>query len=335
MINIGIIGYGYWGPNLVRNFNNSDQFKVKAVCDLDRMKLEPLQQAYPFINIDKTFDELITDSSIDAIAIATPISTHYDLSIKALQTGKHVFVEKPMADTSLKCMQLIEESEKRNLVLFVDHTFPYTESVNKIKHLITNNILGEIYYFDSTRVNLGLFDFDSSVIWDLAIHDLSIVEYLFDTKPISVSGVGKANIDGQPINIASISLNFNNNLYVHINVNWLSPVKIRKILISGDKKMLVYDDIEPTEKIKIYDKGIDVYDDLTINKIKYGYRSGDVNAPYLQQEEPLLKVVENFADVINGISDPLLSRYQAMNIIKILEAAALSIRHGGKPESLI
>jgi predicted dehydrogenase len=331
MINVAVIGYGYWGPNLVRNLIHSSQFKVEAVYDLNPQKLQSIKTIYPGITINKSFSQLIKDENIDAVVIATPISTHYELAKACLDAGKHVLVEKPLADSSKKCKELIEKANSKDLVLFVDHTFPFTEAVKKIRELIKSEILGEILYFDSTRINLGLFQYDSNVLWDLAIHDLSIIIYLFNEFPIQVSATGNSCINNHPVNMASLSLEFESNFYTHINVNWLSPVKVRQILIGGDKKMLLYDDIEPTEKLKLYDKGVDVFDDATISRMKYGYRSGDVNIPYIPQTEALINVVENFADCINGKASPLISATDALEIIKILECADISMKGGGKP----
>ena len=334
MINIAVIGYGYWGPNLVRNLVKSNNFNVKAVSDLDPKKTKVLRKSHPNIEINKSFTKIISDKSIDAIAIATPISTHFELALDCLNAGKHVFVEKPLSDSSLKCQELIDLADLKKLVLFVDHTFPYTEAVKKVKKLIDSNHLGKILYFDSTRINLGLFQFDSNVIWDLAIHDLSIIINLFNEMPIKVSATGNSCLNNHPINMASMSLEFASQLHAHININWLSPVKMRHILIGGDKKMLVYDDLEPTEKIKIYDKGVDINDDISLNALQYGYRSGDIYIPYIKQTEALVNVVENFADSINGNSKPLLSATDAIKIIKVLEKAELSIAEGGAPKSI-
>ncbi len=334
MIKVAVIGYGYWGPNLVRNLIYSIHFKVEAVFDIDPQKTFQLQKIYPNISVNKSFSDILKDSNIDAVVIATPISTHYELVKACLESGKHVLVEKPLADSSENCIELIELADSKELILFVDHTFPFTEAVKKIKEIINSDILGEIFYFDSTRINLGLFQFDSNVLWDLAIHDLSIIIYLFNEFPIRVSATGNSCINNHPVNMASLSLEFNSNFYTHINVNWLSPVKVRQILIGGDKKMLLYDDIEPTEKLKLYDKGVEVLDDAAINKMKYGYRSGDVNIPFLPQTEALCNVVENFAESINKNASPIVSATDALEIIKILESAEKSMKRGGSPVNI-
>ena len=253
MINIGIIGYGYWGPNLVRNFNSAPNMDVCYVCDLSQKQLSKVNSLYPSITITTDIEEVLKNHHVDAIAIATPVSTHFDLAMKALEAGKHVLVEKPLAENSDKCSRMIDEAAKRNLVLMVDHTFAYTGAVRKIRELIAGKQLGEIYYYDSVRVNLGLFQHDVSVVWDLAVHDLSIMEFLFPEKPIAVSATGISHIEGQPVNIAYLTLFFDNDLIAHIHVNWMAPVKVRQTLIGGSEKMIVYNDLEPTEKIKIYD----------------------------------------------------------------------------------
>jgi predicted dehydrogenase len=333
MINVGIIGYGYWGPNLVRNFNDTDGINVAWAADIDENKLKLVKSRYPSTEVSKNPDEVIKSSNVDAIAIATPVSTHFDLALRALQAGKHVLVEKPMAATSEQCEQLIDEADKRKLILMVDHTFPYTGAVTKIKELIDENHLGEIYYFDSVRVNLGLFQHDVNVIWDLAVHDFSILDFLFDEKPTGVSATGIAHINDQPENVAYITLFFASNIIAHIHVNWLSPVKVRKTLIGGSKRMLVYDDLQPAEKIKIYDKGVSLAnDESNIYEMKVGYRIGDMWAPRFDSTEALKKLVYHFIECINANEVPITDSHSGLSIVRIMEAASQSLLKNGAPQ---
>lgn len=335
MINIGIIGYGYWGPNLVRNFNETSGINVSQVADLDDKKLNKIRLRYPSIAVTTDADKIIKNMDIDAVVIATPVSAHYELALRSLKAGKHVLIEKPMADTSEKCEELIELAERKNLLLMVDHTFPYTDAVRKIKELIKSGELGEIFYYDSVRVNLGLFQHDVNVIWDLAVHDLSILEYLLQQKPVSVSATGISHITGQLENVAYITLIFDNNLIAHIHVNWLSPVKIRRTLIGGDKKMLVYDDLVPTEKVKIYDKGIDmVIDDESIYQMRVGYRTGDMWSPNLDRTEALYRLTKHFRDCIVRNDEPITNSISGLRVVQIMEAATKSMSNNGHPEKL-
>jgi predicted dehydrogenase len=254
MINIGVIGYGYWGPNLVRNFAELSKGQVAAVADLDPRKLEVVKKRFPAVKTTTNFQDLLNDPAIDAIAIATPVSTHFELGMAALKAGKHLWLEKPMTETSLQARKLVDEAEKRGLVLLVDHTFIYTGAVRKMGDLIKSGDLGRIYYFDSIRVNLGLFQRDVSVISDLAVHDFSILDYLLGEHPTAVSASGINHFPGTPENLAYITLFYDSGTIAHCNVSWLAPVKVRQILVGGSKKMITYDDLEPSEKIKIYDK---------------------------------------------------------------------------------
>ena len=255
-LGVGVIGYGYWGPNLVRNFSNGISTHVVSICDLDPGKLATSQRLYPGVTTTSDFHDLLTNPAIDAIAIATPTRTHYDLALAALKAGKHVFVEKPLAPTAEQVRSLIDEANRRNLILMVDHTFLYTPAVQKIRELVHTGELGEIYYYDSIRSSLGLFQSDVNVIWDLAVHDISIINYIIKEKPVSVSATASRHVDGSPENMAHITLFFDSKCVAHVSVNWLSPIKVRQTFIGGSRTMIVYDDVEPTEKIKVYDKGI-------------------------------------------------------------------------------
>jgi predicted dehydrogenase len=304
---------------------------VVAVCDLRSERLEQLKVRYPSIEICSDPAQLFADTNIDAIAIATPVSTHFDLSMAALQAGKHVLVEKPLASNSEQAMRLIEEAATRKRVLMVDHTFVYTGAVRKIRDLITENQLGEIYYYDAVRVNLGLFQHDVNVIWDLAIHDLSIMDYVLPSRAVAVSATGISNIPGQPENVAYITLFFGTPQIAHVHVNWLTPVKVRHTLIGGSDKMILYDDLEPSEKVKVYDKGVkvsqgpeDVYEMLV------SYRSGDMWAPRLDTTEALYTEAVHFIDCVENNKQPETDGQAGLRLVRIVEAAERSLRARGE-----
>jgi len=250
-VGVAVVGYGYWGPNLVRNFADLDEAQVVSVSDLDPVKLALVQRRHAGVKVTAEFRDLLTDPRVDAVIVATPVHTHYELALAALKAGKHVLVEKPLARTSAQSRHLIEEAASRNLVLMVDHTFLYTPAIQKIRELISNEVLGEIYYYNSIRASLGLFQNDVNVIWDLAVHDLSIIQYIFDDLPVAVSATGTSHVPGSPENTAHITLFFGNSCIAQISVNWLSPVKLRPTLIGGSQRMILYDNMEPTEKAKV------------------------------------------------------------------------------------
>lgn len=331
MIKIGVIGYGYWGPNLVRNFMEASGSTVVAVCDLRTERLAQLKVRYPSIKIGSNCKELFDDNEIDAIVIATPVSSHSELALAALRAGKHVLVEKPLAANSEQAIELIEEAANRKRVLMVDHTFVYTGAVRKIRQLIIENQLGEIYYYDAVRVNLGLFQHDVNVIWDLAIHDLSIMDYVLPSRAVAVSATGISNIPGQPENVAYITLFFASPQIAHVHVNWLTPVKVRHTLIGGSEKMILYDDLEPSEKVKIYDKGVrvsqspeDVYEMLV------SYRSGDMWAPRLDSTEALHTEALHFIDCIENNKVPETDGQAGLRLVRIVEAAERSLKARGE-----
>ena len=258
LVGIGVVGYGYWGPNLVRNFAAVEGAQVIAICDMDATRMALGKRRHPGVVITNEFQDLLKDKRIDAIAIATPVHTHFELALAALKAGKHILVEKPLAQTSEQVRRLIEEAERRKLILMVDHTFLYTPAVQKIRELIVEGALGDIYYYNGIRASLGLFQSDVNVIWDLAVHDISIIQYILHEKPVAVSATGASHVAGSPENMAHITLFFQSSCIAHVSVNWLSPVKVRQTLIGGSRKMIVYDDVEATEKIKVYDRGITV-----------------------------------------------------------------------------
>src|SRR3954451_18221803 len=334
-VGIGVVGFGYWGPNLVRNFANSESSRVLAVSDLDPAKLALSRRLYPTVVTTPDFRELLKHGAIEAIAIATPVHTHYELAMTALQAGKHVFVEKPLAPTSDQARRLIDEADRRNLILMVDHTFLYTPAVQKIHELLLEGALGDVYYYDSIRSSLGLFQSDVNVIWDLAVHDISIIQYILNEEPIAVSATGSSHVAGAPENMAHITLFFQSTCVAHVSVNWLSPIKVRQTFIGGSRKMIVYDDVEPTEKIKIYDKGITLNGSPEkAHQLRIGYRAGDMWAPHIPTKEALQTEVEHFVDCLRNGKRSISSGLSGLRVVEILEAASQSIRAQGKPIQL-
>jgi predicted dehydrogenase len=331
MINIGIIGYGYWGPNLVRNFAETQGAAVAAVADLDAAKLAPVQRRYPAVKTTTDFQDLLKDPSIDAIAVATPVSSHFELGIAALKAGKHLWLEKPIAETSLQARKLVDEAERRQRVLIVDHTFIYTGAVGKMGEIIKGGDLGRVYYYDSIRINLGLFQRDVNVISDLAVHDFSILDYLLDEHPVAVSASGINHFPGTPENLAYITLFYDSGTIAHANVSWLAPVKVRQILVGGSKKMITYDDLEPSEKIKVYDKGISFTDDPEqIYQMRVGYRTGDMWAPGLDATEALRVEGQHFVDCIENDKVPQTNGHLGLRVVELIEAATSSMRGRGE-----
>lgn len=340
MIRVGLIGYGYWGPNLARNFAEAPDMQLAAVADLKEQRLALIECRHPGVRVTTDVDAVINDPGIDAIAIATPVSTHFPLAMTALRAGKHVLIEKPMTSCSEDALCLIEEADRRGRVLMVDHTFVYTGAVRKIRELIQQGSLGEIYYYDSTRVNLGLFQQDVDVIWDLAVHDVAIMDYILPAHPIEVSATGVGHVNGASENLAYVTAFYDSSLIAHLNVNWLSPVKVRRTLIGGSRQMIVYDDIETSEKVKVYDKGIDVRNGGNGNgngaealyKLLVSYRSGDMFAPQIDGTEALRRVVQHFGDCIRSGQTPLTDGHCGMRVVSILEAATRSMKGLGRLE---
>jgi predicted dehydrogenase len=331
MIRIGVIGYGYWGPNLVRNFMAAPDSAVTRVCDLRKERLSTLGKLYPGLKTCSDSSHLINDPQIDAVVIATPVSSHFELAMAALKAGKHVLVEKPLAARSDQACKLVDEAAAQNLVLLVDHTFVYTDAVRKIRELIASGQLGEIYYYDAVRVNLGLFQHDVSVIWDLAIHDLSIIDHVLPSKPVAVSATGISHVPGQPENVAYITLFFASAQIAHVHVNWLTPVKVRHTLIGGSEKMILYDDLEPSEKLKVYDKGIDVTPEPEdVYKMLVSYRLGDMWAPQLNNTEALQTEAVHFVDCIEHNKQPETDGPAGLRMVNLIEAAETSLRDRGR-----
>jgi len=334
-VGVGVIGYGYWGPNLVRNLINTDGARVVAISDLDRKRLAAAMRQAPGAHHTTEFRDLLRDVRIDAVAIATPVHTHYEIALAALRAGKHVLVEKPLAQTSAHVEHLMDEAERRKLVLMVDHTFVYTPAVRKIRELIADQAIGDIYYYNSIRASLGLFQSDVNVIWDLAVHDVSIIQYIIDDYPVAVSATGVSHLAGTPENMAHIALFFRNSCIAHISVNWLSPVKVRQIFIGGSRKMIMYDDVEATEKVKVYDKGVTLHHtEESVHQLRIGYRAGDMWAPHLAAEEALHTETEHFIACIRHEARPISGGLSALQVVEVLEAACVSIAAHGAPVPL-
>ena len=334
MVGIGVIGYGYWGPNLVRNFSQTSDARVVAVCDARAARRSLVESLYPGIKTFGDVRDMLADSGVDAVAIATPVSTHYELAMQALQAGKHVLVEKPFTTTGEQAERLVEEAAKRRRVLMVDHTFLYTGAIRKIKEYVDRGSLGQLFYYDSVRVNLGLFQHDVNVLWDLAVHDLSIMDFVLGRRPTAVAATGVAHIPGQPENLAYLTCDFGDNLIAHFHVNWLAPVKVRRTLIGGSDKMVVYDDLEPSEKVKIYDKGVALKlgerpEDVI--PLLVGYRAGDMLAPQLDLTEALQLEADHFVECIAHDRRPLSDGQSGWRIVRILEAASRSLAQRGQP----
>ncbi len=329
MHKVGVIGCGYWGPNLIRNFSQMTRTDVKCVADLDDARLAHMKTTYPSVNTTKDINDILNDSEIDIVAVATPVHTHFHLASKALDAGKHVFIEKPMTASVKEAEKLIELSEKNRKKLMVGHTFLYTSAVRKMKTIIDSGELGEIFYINSQRLNLGLFQQDINVVWDLAPHDISIVLYLLGEKPLSVSVVGASHINNAIEDVAILSMQFPENRLAFIQTSWLDPDKIRKMTVVGSKKMMVYDDVQPTEKIRIYDKGVEVpkhYD--TYDEFHYSYKYGDILIPKIEGSEPLRTELSHFVDCIENDEEPLTNGANGLEVVRILEASQNSFAEG-------
>lgn len=331
MIRIGIIGYGYWGPNLVRNFVDSPDSQVAMVSDLNPARLAEAKRRYPGIAVTGNFRDMIKDAAIDAIVVATPLNTHFELAMESLEAGKHVLVEKPMTATSEQAKKLIEKASKRRLTLMVDHTFVYEPAVQFVKQAIEKNRLGKLYYYDSVRVNLGIFQHDTNVLWDLACHDLSIMDYVLDIKPRAVSAVGSAHIPNQPENIAYVTCFFDGNFLAHFHVNWLAPAKVRYTLIGGERRMLVYNDLKAGEKIRVFDRGVNVSEKAEgLYEKLVSYRIGNMWAPKIDQTEALRTETQHFIKCIQNQERPITDAEAGLRVVQLLEAADRSLRQKGQ-----
>jgi predicted dehydrogenase len=329
LVRVGAIGYGYWGPNVVRNLQSLENCRLVTICDKNSDSLLCAKRVYPGVELTTDFSELLTSPQIDAVAVVTPVWTHFDLAKAALQNGKHVFVEKPFTSTPQQAEELIELAERKRLKIMVDHTFLFTGAVKKIRQLIDESTLGALYYYDSTRVNLGLFQHDVNVVWDLAPHDLSVMDYLIQEKPEAVVATGGRHLNGLA-DVAFITVYFPGNVIAHINVNWLSPVKVRTTLIGGEKKMLVWNDLEADEKIKVYDKGVQMTNGRGVYDLLVSYRSGDIWAPKIEQTEALKAELAYFIDCILNDRTPFNDGVAGLRVVKMLEAADQSLKERGR-----
>jgi predicted dehydrogenase len=328
VVKFGVVGYGYWGPNVVRNLDQFDGSEVVTVCDKSPAARKRIHKTYPHIGIVSETADLLSSTEIDAVAIVTPVWTHYELTKAALENGKHVFVEKPFTSDSAQAEELINLAAKKNLKIMVDHTFLFTGAVKKIGQLLDEGALGNIYYYDSTRVNLGLFQHDVNVIWDLAPHDLSIIDHLIKETPEAVSATGQSHLNGHE-DVAFITVYFPNKIIAHINVNWLSPVKVRTTLIGCEKKMLVWNDLEADEKIKVYDKGVHISSREGLYNLLVNYRSGDMWSPQVEQIEALKQELAYFVDCIANNQTPFNDGAAGLRVVRLLEAANQSVKQRG------
>jgi predicted dehydrogenase len=334
MIQVAVIGYGYWGPNLVRNFASVEGARVAVVCDLSPQRLGEAKLRNPHVDTTPDFRTVLENPAIDAVAIATPVRTHYDFARKALEHGKHVLVEKPIAASVAEAESLLELAGKRNLRLMVNHTFIYTGAVRKMKEIVEGSALGDLYYLDSVRINLGLFQRDVNVLWDLAPHDIAIMDHLITEPPMSVCANGACHVGNGIENVAYLSVYFNNGFIAHFHNNWLSPVKIRTMLLGGSKKTILYDDMEISEKIKVYDRGVDISTPDGVHHALISYRLGDMWAPRLDTTEALARMATEFATAIKDGRSPLTDGQSGLNVVRILEAAEMSIKHRGREVKL-
>ena len=329
-IQIAVVGCGYWGPNLIRNFSALPQCQVRYVCDKDEKRLAHMKQLYPQVETTKEFEKIVGDKEVDAVVVATNVHLHYELAKKSLEAGKHTFVEKPMTQTSEQGNALVQLATKKKLTLMVGHTFIYSAPVNRIQEIVESGDIGEIQYISSRRLNLGLFQKDINVAWDLAPHDISIILHLLGKPPVSVNCQGKAHIHKNIEDVTNMSLNFEDGGFATIHSSWLDPNKIREMVIVGSKRMIVYDDNQPLEKIKIFDKRVEApphYD--TFAEFTYSYHYGDAYIPYIKQTEPLKVETQHFLDCIKSGKTPESSGLDGLRVIQILEASSRSLKNGG------
>ena len=336
MLTVAVIGCGYWGPNLLRNFYSLSDCKVKRVCDLDSRRLAHMQKLFCEIETTTNVEDVFNDPQIDAVAIATPARYHYEMAKKSLEAKKHTFVEKPMASSSLECKKLIELSKKKKRILMVGHTFLYAPAVQKVREIISSDVLGKLLYVSSLRLNLGLYQTDINVLWDLAPHDISIILSVINVSPISVNCQGKGNIHPPVEDITTMEIDFDNGGFATIRNSWLDPYKVREMTFVGTKQMLFYNDLEPIEKIKIFDKRVETppyYD--TFAEFQYSYHYGGMYSPYLQESEPLKVETQHFLDCITNNSQPITDGFNGLKVVQILEAASKSLKKGGGKVKLI
>lgn len=333
MIRVGVVGCGYWGPNLIRNFSKIETCQMVTVCDCQPERLREVVTTYPGLQTTTNFTELVERPDIDALAIATPVSTHFRLASEALRRGKHVLIEKPMTTSVQEAEQLIELADEHGRVLMVDHTFVYTGAVRTIREVIDRGELGDLLYFDSVRANLGLFQHDVNVLWDLAPHDFSIMDYVIDEKPRAVSATGASHFTyngHSPENIVYVTTYFASGAIAHFNLNWLTPIKVRRTLIGGTNKMIVYDDLNSDEKVKIYEKGVQIDTPTEAQEALVQYRIGDINIPVIPQHEPLERVVRAFIECADSGGRPTTDGQSGLRVLRLLEAATRSLCQSGK-----
>ena len=333
MLKIGVIGYGYWGPNIVRNFHRGPGSRVEMVCDESPRMLERVSRTHPDIKTTTDYMEVIKSPDIDAVAVVTPVWTHFELAKRSLANGKHLFVEKPFTCNVSQADELIDLAETKKRLIMVDHTFLYTGAVRKIRQFIDDGTLGRLYYYDSTRVNLGLFQHDVNVLWDLAPHDLSIMDYLIDSKAEAISATGQKHLNGHE-DVAYMTVYFPNKVIAHINVNWLSPVKVRTTLIGGENKMLVWNDLEADEKIRLYDKGVKIQNSSNVYDLLVSYRSGDMWAPQVERIEALEAEAAHFVDCVRNNKKPANDGHAGRRVVQMLQAASQSVQNRGEAVAL-
>ena len=335
MIKIGLVGYGYWGPNLARNFSLNPDFELAAVCDFSADRLARACRMHPQAQLFSSLEDFFK-TDLDAVAIATPVASHHDLARRALESGRHVWIEKPMTETVAQAEDLVALAQKKQRVLLVDHTFVFTGAVRKIKELVDKGQLGRLIYYDSTRVNLGLFQQDVNVLWDLAPHDISIMDFLMPFKKLAVSATGCHYYGNGLVPKSLLTIYMEGDVVGHINVSWVSPVKIRQTLIGGTSRMVLYDDTEPSEKVKVYDKGVDldIADKDAVYHLKVQYRVGDMYAPKLEDHEALMLATRHFADCILNGNEPLTGGLAGLEVVKVLNASGLSLKNRGAPVEL-
>jgi predicted dehydrogenase len=334
MMHIAVLGYGYWGPNLVRNFASVEGASVAVVCDLRPQRLGEVRLRYPAVDTTTEYGRVLENPGVDAVAIATPVRTHYAFARQALEHGKHVLVEKPLAASVAEAEALVALAAQRDLRLMVNHTFIYTGAVRKMREIVESGALGDLYYLDSVRVNLGLFQRDVNVLWDLAPHDIAIMDHLVGEAPVSVCATGVCHIGNGIENVAYLTVYFNSGLIAHFHNNWLAPVKIRTLMLGGSKKMVLYDDMEISEKIKVYDRGVDVATSAAVQEALVSYRLGDMWAPRLDTTEALARMAGEFVGAIKDGRAPLTDGQSGLHVVRILEAAEMSIKHRGREVKL-
>ncbi len=335
MIGAAIIGYGYWGPNLARAASESGLFSIEVIADQSAPALERAARRHPGARLVRNWREAIAEPGVDAVLIATPVSSHFEIALAALREGKHVLVEKPMTDDIATAARLVEEAARRCLVLMVDHTFVYTGAVRKIADLMTAGEIGSVHYYDSTRVNLGLFQSDVNVIWDLAVHDFSIMDHLIEAQPVAISASGAGFLPDGPESMAHLSVFFDNGAMAHLNVSWLAPVKIRQTVIGGSRRMVIYDDMQTSEKVKVYDRGVSLVPEPASREQRISYRIGDMFAPAISAKEALVTEMEEFARCIGSGVKPLTDGEAGLRVVEMLTAASRSMALRGQPIELL